>query len=66
MTIWAARKIGDYPNFYIDEASERGIGLHIAKQYGVGTITYVDRRLLRLIAKRINQYLADTDRKKKA
>lgn len=58
--IWAARKIGNYPNghvkcdgkFHVIVAIEPGDGFSYATRYS--------RKLARLIAKRINQCLDET------
>lgn len=60
-TVWAARPVGAYPNFYVEVGPNNTIELFISEHKGQTMEGLrVDRKLARLVAKRINQCLDDT------
>lgn len=57
-TLWAARKVGEYPNIYIGVLPDGRIQItgYQAKQ-SIGIRQNLSRRIARLLARRINEAL---------
>lgn len=60
-TFWAVKKIGVYPNSYVQTTEDNMISISLFHEKDVDGIGFkIDRRFARLFAKRINQCLDET------
>lgn len=59
--IWIARKLGKYPNFEVKTENNKEISIsYFYEKEKDGFKLIIDRKLSRLLAKRINQCLDET------